>query len=95
MDHYNCIIDLLGRTGRLAEGEAMIVNMPFQPTSTMWMTLLSACRMHNDCSCAHHASNQIFELDPHNATAYVVSYNIYKSSEPCDNEIRATSYKIH
>jgi pentatricopeptide repeat protein len=80
-DHYNCIVDLFGRIGRLAEGEKMILSMPFQPTSTMWMTLLSACKTHNDVGCAQQAVRQLSELDPFNATACIVSYNIYKSAE--------------
>jgi pentatricopeptide repeat protein len=48
MEHYACIVDLLGRVGRLYEAEHFINNMPFEPSALVWETLLQACRIHGN-----------------------------------------------
>ena len=42
--HYGCIIDLLGRAGKLTEAVETIGKMPMRPNSAIWGTLLAACR---------------------------------------------------
>lgn len=75
--HYSCLIDLFGRVGLLHEGEELLNNMPFIPTVTSWMTLLGNCRTHLDADRGQRAAGRIFELDPENATPYVMLSNIY------------------
>ncbi|XP_002970015.2 pentatricopeptide repeat-containing protein At2g35030, mitochondrial [Selaginella moellendorffii] len=50
LEHYVCMVDLLGRSGRIKEAEDLIANMPFEPHSVPWMALLSSCRLHGDTS---------------------------------------------
>lgn len=38
-DHYTCIIDLLGRAGRLKEAYILINSMPFKPNQAAWGAL--------------------------------------------------------
>nr|AYM00751.1 pentatricopeptide repeat protein [Salvia miltiorrhiza] len=44
MEHYACVVDLLGRAGRLE----FIMQMPEKPNSDVWAALLSSCRLHGD-----------------------------------------------
>ena len=44
IEHHNCIVDLLGRAGRLHDAVAMLEIMPIQPNLVTWVTLLGACR---------------------------------------------------
>ncbi|PRQ43916.1 putative pentatricopeptide [Rosa chinensis] len=46
--HYSCIIDLLGRAGRLEEAEDFINSMPMQPNAFGWCPFLGACTIHGD-----------------------------------------------
>lgn len=75
--HYSCMIDLLGRAGKLGEAERLIETMPFSPGTIGWATLLSACRTHGNIELAMKAANQFLELEPSNAVPYVMLSNMY------------------
>lgn len=79
-EHYTCMIDLLGRAGRLAEAHDLMKDMPFEPDSTMWGALLGASRIHRNPELGRSAAEKIFELEPENAGMYVLLSNIYASS---------------
>lgn len=76
-EHYNCMIDLLGRTGHLNEAETLLRTLPFQPDLVAWVSLLSHCRMHNDVSLARRCFNSAMLLDDKHASAYMLMSNIY------------------
>ncbi|PON87163.1 Pentatricopeptide repeat [Trema orientale] len=44
VEHYGCLADLLGRSGRLAEAKDVIEKMPMKPSCSIWGAMLSACR---------------------------------------------------
>jgi pentatricopeptide repeat protein len=77
MEHYSCMVDLLGRAGYLNEALDFIVKMPIKPGATVWSCLLGACRIHDNIELAEHVAEQIFKLDPNNAAPYVLLSNIY------------------
>ncbi|KAG2598795.1 hypothetical protein PVAP13_5KG395100 [Panicum virgatum] len=79
-EHYTCMIDLLGRAGRLDEAVSLMKDMPFEPDSTMWGALLGASRIHRNSELGRSAAEKIFELEPENAGMYVLLSNIYASS---------------
>ncbi|CAI9109769.1 OLC1v1009665C2 [Oldenlandia corymbosa var. corymbosa] len=45
--HYGCMIDLLGRGGRLKEAFRLVLSMPMKPNEVIWGALLAACRKHD------------------------------------------------
>ncbi|GKV00994.1 hypothetical protein SLEP1_g13596 [Rubroshorea leprosula] len=45
-EHYACMIDILGRAGRLDEAVELANKMPFQAKGPAWGGLLSATRIH-------------------------------------------------
>ncbi|OVA05218.1 Pentatricopeptide repeat [Macleaya cordata] len=75
--HYACIVDLLGRAGRLADAEGFINNSGFQDDPVMWRALLGACRVHRDPITGERVAARVTELDPQAAASYVLLYNIY------------------
>lgn len=80
-DHYNCIIDLLARTGRLEDVEGLISSMPCQANATSWMTLLGACKKHVDVERGARAAQHVFKLDSlEHASPYVLLSNIYAAA---------------
>ncbi|XP_037434153.1 pentatricopeptide repeat-containing protein At4g02750-like [Triticum dicoccoides] len=79
-EHYTCMIDLLGRAGRLDEAQGLMKDMPFEPDATMWGALLGASRIHRNSELGKSAAEKIFELEPENAGMYVLLSNIYASS---------------
>ncbi|XP_052179492.1 pentatricopeptide repeat-containing protein At1g74600, chloroplastic [Diospyros lotus] len=74
--HYACMVDLLGRSGRLKEAESFIYSMPIKPDALIWGTLLAACKMHGDFELGRLAARKIFELEPCDAGAFVSFSNI-------------------
>ncbi|GFP83859.1 pentatricopeptide repeat-containing protein at5g44230 [Phtheirospermum japonicum] len=36
VDHYNCMVDLLGRTGQLNEALNLVKSMPMEPDAGVW-----------------------------------------------------------
>ena len=83
--HYNCLVDVLGRAGRLEEAENLIRTME-QPNIVTWTTLLGACRWNNDIERAERAAENALKLDPKNASIYVLLANIYAVAGRWDDE---------
>nr|XP_043618870.1 pentatricopeptide repeat-containing protein At5g66520-like [Erigeron canadensis] len=62
--HYGCMVDLLGRAGRLAEAKELILAMVEEPNTIIWGALLAACRIHQDFRLADYAFKQLVKLEP-------------------------------
>ncbi|KAH9310683.1 hypothetical protein KI387_025718, partial [Taxus chinensis] len=80
INHYACMVDLLGRAGYLNEAEQFINQMPVEPTVVVWRTLLGACRIHNNIELAEHAAERILEFEPEDDATYVLLSNIYAAA---------------
>ncbi|XP_017972378.1 PREDICTED: pentatricopeptide repeat-containing protein At1g74600, chloroplastic [Theobroma cacao] len=74
--HYACMVDILGRLGKLREAEKFINNMPIEPNAFIWGTLLSACKVHGDVELGRLAAKKIIELEPCHSGPYVSLSNI-------------------
>lgn len=81
IEHYVCMVDLLGRAGQLEEGEKFIKQMPLAPTAMVWMSYLNACRLHGNLERGAQAAENVQKLEPRNLGAYVVLSNIYAALE--------------
>ncbi|XP_050228386.1 pentatricopeptide repeat-containing protein At4g16835, mitochondrial [Mercurialis annua] len=84
-EHYTCMVDLLGRAGKLEEAVDLIKRMPFKPHVAIFGTLLGACRVHKNTEMAEFAAKNLGNLDPTSATAYVQLANVYASLNQWDN----------
>ncbi|PIN02938.1 hypothetical protein CDL12_24545 [Handroanthus impetiginosus] len=80
IDHYACIIDLLGRVGKLDEAKRMIEEMPMHPQAEIYGSLLNASRIHKRFDLGELAANKLFELEPENSGNYVLLSNMYASA---------------
>ena len=52
IEHYACIIDILGRADLLNEAQDYINTIPYEPNAGIWGALLSACRIHGNLELA-------------------------------------------
>ncbi|GJX86097.1 pentatricopeptide repeat-containing protein [Tanacetum coccineum] len=77
VEHYACLVTLLGRAGKLKEAYSTIEKMPCEPDACVWGALLSSCRVHNTMELAEVAADKLFELEPRNPGNYVLLSNIY------------------
>ena len=82
MEHYNCLIDMLGRVGKLDEADYLIREIvPFPPTSTPLLSLLASCRHHQvDVVLGEYISNLAVMVDPQDCTPYIMLWNIYATA---------------
>eukprot|EP01018_Ginkgo_biloba_P024036 Gb_18979 [translate_table: standard] len=85
MEHYCCMVDLLGRAGRLDEAQEFINKMPIKPDAAVWGSLLRACRSHTNVELGAHVAERIFELEPKNSAPYVLLSNIYAAAGKWDD----------
>ncbi|KAI5603647.1 hypothetical protein BDE02_01G232700 [Populus trichocarpa] len=77
LEHYGCVVDLLGRGGCLDEAREFINSMPIEPDASVWRALLSACRFHSNPKLASAIFENLVKLEPANAGNYVLLSNIY------------------
>ncbi|KAJ7949883.1 Pentatricopeptide repeat-containing protein [Quillaja saponaria] len=91
-EHYGCIIDLLGRAGKLDDAVKLIHEMKCEPDAVTWRALLGACRVHRNLDLAIYSAKQILKLDPEDAGTYVLLSNIYANSQRWEDvaEVRKT-----
>ncbi|KAG5040727.1 hypothetical protein AAZX31_05G122200 [Glycine max] len=80
MEHYACIVDLLGRVGRLDEAVEFINKMPIEPNEMVWQTLLGACRIHGNPTLGETAAQKILSARPQHPSTYVLLSNMYIES---------------
>lgn len=76
-DIYGCVVDLLGRAGRVAEALEMIEAMPFKPNESVLGALLGACKAHGVPDLSERAAQRALDLRPNMAGSYVMLSNIY------------------
>uniref|UniRef100_A0A803KP70 Pentatricopeptide repeat-containing protein n=1 Tax=Chenopodium quinoa TaxID=63459 RepID=A0A803KP70_CHEQI len=77
MEHYACVIDMLGRAGLLSEAKKFVDNLPVKPGILVWQALLGACAVCGDSELGKYAADQLLLLEPDNPTPYVQLANIY------------------
>ncbi|XVF17951.1 hypothetical protein REPUB_Repub10bG0169300 [Reevesia pubescens] len=80
VDHYACMVDLLGRAGCLEEALNLAETIPVEPNVGVWGALLGACRTYGNPDIAQIASNHLFELEPNAIGNYILLSNIYASA---------------
>ncbi|KAJ1385383.1 Tetratricopeptide-like helical domain superfamily [Sesbania bispinosa] len=80
LDHYVCVVDLLGRGGRLEEAIRVIETMPFKPDSIICKTLLNACKLHGNVALGEDMARRCLELDPSDPAIYLLLANLYDNA---------------
>ncbi|CAN6439591.1 unnamed protein product [Victoria cruziana] len=85
LEHYGCMVDLLGRAGFVKEAYQLIENMPMKPSAILWRSLLSSCRTHNNVELGQVSIGHLMELDPQESGNYVLLSNIYAAYNRWDD----------
>eukprot|EP01018_Ginkgo_biloba_P023309 Gb_30523 [translate_table: standard] len=95
MEHYACMVDLLGRAGCLDEAQDFIKRMPLEPSACVWGALLSACRIHCNIVLGEHVAKQLFSLEPEIPGHYVLLSNIYAEAGRWDDVAQVRAMMKH
>ena len=61
--------------------------MPIQANSAIWLSLLGACRIHNNLLLGKQAFDNAVKLQPKQTTAYIVMSNIFIDAGLNDNAV--------
>ncbi|KAK2654798.1 hypothetical protein Ddye_014654 [Dipteronia dyeriana] len=77
VQHYTCIVDLLGHSGRLYEAFNLITKMRVMPDSGVWGALMNSCKIHRNVELGELALEKLIELEPNDAGNYVILSNMY------------------
>ncbi|KAH9289611.1 hypothetical protein KI387_033728 [Taxus chinensis] len=88
VQHYACMVDLLGRARRLEEAQDFIKRMPIEPDVCVWGAFLSACRIHCNTELGAFAAKKLFDLNPENAGYYILLSNIYAAAGRWDDIVK-------
>lgn len=85
MEHYGCVVDLLGRAGLLREAYEFMHRMPFEADASVLGALLGACRIHGATELGDEVGQCLLKLQPHHCGRYVLLSSIYAGVERWDN----------
>lgn len=88
MEHFGCMVDMLGRAGFLDEAKRLIDEMPMSPDAGVLGALLGACKIHGDIELGEEIGKQVIELEPHNSGRYVLLANLYANVGRWDDVAR-------
>ncbi|KAL3841134.1 hypothetical protein ACJIZ3_025725 [Penstemon smallii] len=79
---YSCLIDLLGRAGRLDEAYKILhKSLYIKEGVELLSTLFAACNMHGELDLGEKIANLLIEKSPDDPSTYVVLEKIYASTK--------------
>lgn len=88
LEHYACMVDLLGRAGKLVEAYEMIKAMPMEADLFVWGALLGACRNHGNMELARIAAERLAELEPENSGNGLLLSSLYANAGSWESVVR-------
>ncbi|PON75135.1 DYW domain containing protein [Parasponia andersonii] len=80
VEHYGCMVDLLGRVGRLEEAHSFIQRMKTGPDHIMLGALLSACKTHGNLELGERVAKTLLDCGKADSGTYILLSNVYASS---------------
>ncbi|XP_043704726.1 pentatricopeptide repeat-containing protein At3g20730 [Telopea speciosissima] len=80
VEHYACMVDLFARGGQLEEAYELVLQMSIRPSTSIWGSILGACRIYGNMSLGEVAARHLFDLDPKKAVNYVSLAGIYAAA---------------
>ena len=63
IEHYGCVVDLLGKAGHLREAYDFIVAIPGETNPVLWRSLLGSCRLHEDVVMGEEVGKILVQLE--------------------------------
>ncbi|KAM7267498.1 hypothetical protein ACFE04_009664 [Oxalis oulophora] len=76
-EHYACVIDLLGRSGRVDEACEVLSSMPMKPSARILRSLVFACKIHGRMDLGKPFARKLIELEPENVANYALLSTAY------------------
>lgn len=77
LEHFVCMVNLLGRAGCLSEAMNFINRSPFSDLPLLWRTLVSVSKLMANSKFSMLASKCLLDLEPKDAGSYILVSNMY------------------
>ncbi|XP_010453670.1 PREDICTED: pentatricopeptide repeat-containing protein At5g15340, mitochondrial-like [Camelina sativa] len=77
VEHYACMVDLLGRAGRIEEAEILMREMPVPPNEVVLGSLLGSCSVHGKLDIAERIKQELVQMSPGNTEYQILMSNMY------------------
>lgn len=96
IQHYGCMVDLLGRAGYLDEAYKLIETMVMEPNMTIWSSLLASCKMHRRFDVAERVIGRVLSLaDPkRDGGVYALISDLYALNSKRDDAERVRKFMV-
>ncbi|KAJ7953020.1 Pentatricopeptide repeat [Quillaja saponaria] len=95
IEHYGCMVDLLGRAGLLKEAKEFTEKMPLKPNAVIWGALLNACRIHGHLEYGKQIGKLLIELDPKHGGRYIHLASMHAAAGEWDQAVQVRSQMTH
>ncbi|KAL5714765.1 hypothetical protein ACHQM5_016679 [Ranunculus cassubicifolius] len=97
IQHYGCVVDLLGRAGRVEEAYEVIETMKIEPNIVVWGSFLAACKLHKQFQMAEKGIKRALKLmKPENdGGTYTLIADLYAMSGKWDEAQRMRNFMIN
>ncbi|XP_057966304.1 pentatricopeptide repeat-containing protein At2g17210 [Malania oleifera] len=79
LEHYSCMVDMLGRAGMIDPALELIENLPrgLEASGSLWGAFLSACRCCGNSELGARALSRVLELEPSSSGGYMLASSMY------------------
>lgn len=97
IQHYGCMVDLLGKAGLLEEAYKVIRTMEFEPNVVIWGSFLAACKEHKQFEMAERVIEQVLRMvKPENdGGVFTLICDLYALNEKWDNAERVRKIMLN
>ena len=68
---------MLRRADRLNDATAFVDNMPYPPSTAVWIALLSSCAICKNLELGRRSLDHLIEADRDNITGHILMSNLY------------------
>ncbi|WVZ18477.1 hypothetical protein V8G54_005799 [Vigna mungo] len=77
-EHYECVVAMLSKAGKLKEAIDIIETMPYRITSGIWRSILSACAVYGDLQIIEGVAKKIIDSETQTSLPYLVLAQTYQ-----------------
>ncbi|KAL6575706.1 hypothetical protein OROHE_000842 [Orobanche hederae] len=77
IEHYACLVDILGRVGKFNEVESLVEHLELTPNALIWENVLGACKAHGNVELGERAAEKLFEIGAETDSNYILLSNLY------------------
>ncbi|KAL5726453.1 hypothetical protein ACHQM5_009495 [Ranunculus cassubicifolius] len=80
IEHFGCVIDFLGRAGRINQAVKVIHDMPMEANAAIWGALFNACRIYRNVEIGQVAAKWLIREEPWNKAIYMTLLSLYRET---------------